>query len=81
MRTADVGAPAFVTVPALTKEELVQVKKAARARASAEEIDDDLEHLRANCLQCCDEMDDVIKWAGTPFYFSPWFLIEGVDID
>ena len=81
MRTADVGAPVDVTVVALTQVELRRVNAVARARASAEDDDGLLDHLRANTLHCCDEVDEVIRWAGQPMYFSPWFVIESTDID
>ena len=81
MRAADVDAPADVTVVALTQEELTRVNEAARARANAEDASELVAHLRANTLQCCDQVDEVIRWAGRPCYFSPWFVIEGVDID
>ena len=81
MRTADVGAPVLVTVVALTTEELTRVNEIARASANAEEAEGPLDHLRANALQCCDEVDEVIRWAGAPMHFSPWFVIEGADID
>jgi len=35
-----------------------------------------LVHAPGICLA-----DEVIRWAGAPSYFSPWFVIEGADID
>jgi hypothetical protein len=81
MRTADVGAPMDVTVVALTQVELARVNEVARARANAEEEGEPFDHLRANTLQCCDEVNAVIRWAGAQCYFSPWFVIESADID
>jgi hypothetical protein len=80
MRAADVGAAVLVTVATLTSQELARVNAAARRRPNAESSTL-VAHLRTNELRCCDEVDEVMRWVGAASYFSPWFVIEGVDID
>ena len=81
MRPADVGASVLVTVVALTEVEVARVNATARKSAEAENPSGLGGHLRANALFCCDQIDAVVRWAGKPTYFSPWFVVEGANID
>src|SRR5687767_9522040 len=71
LRMADVGECILVMSLALTKVELAKVNEAARASAAG----------HAHLVRCCDDVDELLRWAGDASYYSPWFVIESVDID
>lgn len=71
MRMADVGESILVMSVALTKVEVAKVNDAARASATKDAL----------TARCCDEVDAAMRWAGDASYYSPWFVIESVDID